>query len=50
MDIHEKIKLLGELKANPLSDINSIQRLAKSLDWVDLNQLSVEEIKILLNN
>ena len=48
MDIHEKIKLLQELKSNPMADNGNIERLKKSLEWVDLNQLNADEIRTLL--
>lgn len=35
----EKVRLLRDLKSNPLSDLNTINRLQKELEWVDVNTI-----------
>ena len=48
-EIKRKIKLLQDLKKNPLSDQNTIKKLIKDLELVNTNTLTEEELHTLAN-
>lgn len=47
--LKDKIKMLGDMKNNPLSDQNTIARMKNELQGVNLYDLSREEIDIICN-
>ena len=49
IDVHERIRRYGELKKDPYADLRTVQEMRRSLEYVNLNSLSVDERKILFN-